>query len=199
MLLQTAVGQPQAEEDGREKHKWKQTPVGTRGRGCTPRLCSTCTIYNFGGSSFRSCVKLPGKEGCWSCPWMLPFPSHPQAGACAYKRSGNLAGWERGAQSRVGAAPVLLHGNHTKKVPEPGQRAAFSLEPPAASLTAEQAPVGSSQGWAPQSGQSAAQPSSGTEHGHSRCPKMSKFPGVGRDTPCRHQLQPFIRLEIRCL
>lgn len=57
-------------------------------------------------------------------------------------------------RARSGAAPVLLRGNDTKEVTEPGERAGFSLEPPAPSLTAEQ-------GWAPWSGQSAPQPSSG--------------------------------------
>lgn len=95
-LLQTAVGQPQAEEDAREKNERKS--LWGQGEGLQTVPHTTCSIYICAGSSFCSCVKLPGKEGCWSCPWILSFPSHPQAPACAYKRSGNLAGSERGAE-----------------------------------------------------------------------------------------------------
>lgn len=46
-----------------------------------------------------------GRKGARAAPWAWPFLSCLQAWACAYKRSGNLAGWKEECSQGSGAEP----------------------------------------------------------------------------------------------
>lgn len=118
--------------------KGQQRPTHVKPAGPCSRHVHTQPAAGWGLSLLPTpmcCAKLLEKEGCSSCPRVLPFPSHLQAQACAYKRSGNLAGWKEERSQGSGAEPKCsrsalweLHqkGNRSR------ERAAFSTEPPSA-------------------------------------------------------------------
>lgn len=121
--MQTAQRQPQ--EEGRQKRKKQLWTVGGRRTRTTPaRSCLTPPAHACPAAlrglillfTRVSSVQFLGKEGCSGFPQILPLPSRLHAPACAYKRSGNLAGWNEERSQGSGAetncsrsAPWELH------------------------------------------------------------------------------------------